>query len=81
MISLTVAADMQQVDRELGVRYVLEGSVRKAAGRVHITDSSLTPRAVNHIWADKFDGELADVFDLQERVTMNRTGFAGGSKP
>ena len=60
-----------QVGRELGVRYVLEGSVRKAAGRVRIAGQLAETATGNHIWADKFDGELADIFDLQDRVTTS----------
>jgi TolB-like protein/class 3 adenylate cyclase len=65
------AVDIKQVGRELGVRYVLEGSVRKAAGRVRITGQLIEAATNNHIWADKFDGELADIFDLQDRITAN----------
>jgi len=60
-----------QVGRELGVRYVLEGSVRKAADRVRISAQLAETASGNHIWADKFDGELANIFDLQDRVTRS----------
>ena len=60
---------MKQVGRELGVRYVLEGSVRKAAGRVRITGQLIDATTGRHVWADRFDGDLADVFELQDRVT------------
>jgi TolB-like protein/Flp pilus assembly protein TadD len=63
------AVDVGQVGRELGVRYVLSGSVRKAAGHVRITGQLAETATGKHIWADKFDGELVDIFDLQDRVT------------
>jgi len=63
------ATDVKQIGRELGVRYVLEGSVRKSANRVRITGQLVdTPTGV-HIWADRFDGSLEDIFDLQDQVT------------
>ena len=58
---------MKQVGRELGVRYVLEGSVRKAGNRVRITGQLIDASTGTHLWADRFDGELADVFDLQDQ--------------
>jgi adenylate cyclase len=63
--------DVKQVARELAVRYVLEGSVRKAGERVRITGQLVQAETGQHIWADKFDGELADVFDLQDQVTAS----------
>jgi len=63
--------DVAQVARELGVRYVLEGSVRKAGGRVRITGQLIEAETARHIWAGKFDGELADVFDLQDQMTAS----------
>ncbi len=63
------AVDVRQVGRELGVRYVLEGSVRRAGGRVRITGQLVEAQTGAHLWADRFDGELADVFDLQDRIT------------
>jgi len=63
------AVDVKQVGRELGVRYVLEGSIRKAAGRVRITGQLIDATTGGHIWADRFDGDLADIFELQDRVT------------
>jgi TolB-like protein/DNA-binding SARP family transcriptional activator len=63
--------DVTQVARELAVRYVLEGSVRKAGGRVRITGQLIQAETAQHIWADKFDGELADVFDLQDQITAS----------
>ena len=68
------AVDVKQVGRELGVRYVLEGSVRRAGGRVRITGQLIDAATGAHLWADRFDGELADVFDLQDRVTASVVG-------
>jgi TolB-like protein len=68
------AVDIKQVGRELGVRYVLEGSVRKAAGRVQITGQLIEATTNNHLWADKFDGELQDVFELQDKITASVVG-------
>ncbi len=61
--------DVRDVGRELGVRYVVEGSVRKAGNRVRVTAQLLDCVDGSHIWADKFDGELDDIFDLQDRLT------------
>ena len=66
--------DIRQVGRELGVRYVLEGSVRKAGNRVRITGQLIDAADGTHIWADRFDGELDDIFDLQDRVTSSVIG-------
>src|SRR3954454_21963444 len=63
--------DIRQVGRELGVRYVLEGSVRKAGGRVRITGQLVEAASGAHLWADRFDGELADVFELQDKITTS----------
>jgi TolB-like protein/tetratricopeptide (TPR) repeat protein len=68
------AADVKQVGRDLGVRYVLEGSVRKAANRVRITGQLIDVSTGAHIWADRFDGELANIFDLQDQVTASVVG-------
>jgi TolB-like protein/DNA-binding winged helix-turn-helix (wHTH) protein len=68
------AIDVKQVGRELGVRYVLEGSVRKAGGRVRITAQLLEATTGTHIWADRFDGSLDDVFDLQDTVASSVAG-------
>ncbi len=68
------AVDVKQVGRELGVRYVLEGSVRKAGGRIRITGQLVDTSTSAHIWADHFDGTLDDVFDLQDRVTSSVVG-------
>jgi adenylate cyclase len=61
--------DVRQLGRELGVGYVLQGSVRKAGGRVRITAQLCAADTGRTVWADRFDGDLADVFDLQDRVT------------
>ena len=66
--------DMKQVGRELGVRYVLEGSVRKAGGRVRITAQLIDAASGAHLWADRFDGSLKDVFDLQHKVASSVAG-------
>src|SRR5215470_1305431 len=63
--------DIRKVGRELGVRYVLEGSVRKSGNRVRITVQLIEAASGSHIWADRFDGTLDDVFDLQDRVTAS----------
>jgi adenylate cyclase len=68
------AVDVKQVGRELGVRYVLEGSVRKAGGRVRITGQLINATTGTHIWADRFDGSLADVFDLQDQIATSVAG-------
>ena len=60
--------------RELGVRYVLEGSVRKAGNRVRITGQLIEAATRAHLWADRFDGALDDVFDLQDRITESVVG-------
>ena len=66
--------DIKQVGRELGVRYMLEGSVRKAGARLRITGQLIDAETAAHIWADRFDGALDDVFDLQDRVTRQVVG-------
>jgi adenylate cyclase len=68
------AVDVKEVGRELGVRYVLEGSVRKAGGRVRITAQLIDALSGTHLWADRFDGSLADVFDLQDKVALSVAG-------
>ena len=68
------AVDVKQVGRELGVRYVLEGSVRKAGGRVRITAQLIEATSGTHLWADRFDGSLEDVFDLQDKVAASVAG-------
>jgi hypothetical protein len=66
--------DVKQVGRELGVRYVLEGSVRKTANRVRITAQLIDALNGAHLWADRFDGALDDIFDLQDQVTASVVG-------
>ncbi len=68
------AVDVKQIGRELGVRYVLEGSVRKAANRVRITGQLVDAATGAHLWADRFDGGLDEVFDLQDRVATSVVG-------
>jgi adenylate cyclase len=68
------AVDVKQVGRELGVRYVLEGSVRKAGGRVRITAQLIDTSSGAHLWADRFDGSLEDIFDLQDKVAISVAG-------
>jgi adenylate cyclase len=66
--------DVKQVGRELGVRYVLEGAVRKAGGRLRITGQLIDATNGAHLWADHFDGSLDDVFDLQDKVASSVAG-------
>ena len=68
------AVDIKQVSRELGVRYVLEGSVRKAGKRIRVTGQLIDASTDAHIWADKFDSDLEDIFDLQDRLTSSVIG-------
>jgi len=68
------AVDIKQVGRELGVRYVLEGSVRKAGNRVRITGQLIEAATQHHLWADRFDGSLEDIFALQDSVTESVVG-------
>src|SRR5262245_21126524 len=68
------AVDVKQIGRELGVRYVLEGSVRRAGNRVRITGQLIDTSSGSHLWADRFDGPLEDIFDLQDQVTSNVVG-------
>src|SRR5262249_23479134 len=68
------AVDLKQVGRELGVRYVLEGSVRKAGNRVRITAQLIDSTTTAHIWGDRFEGTLDDVFELQDQVASNVAG-------
>ena len=66
--------DIRQVGRELGVRYVLEGSVRKAGTRVRITGQLIDATTGAHLWADRFEGNLTDIFELQDQVTISVVG-------
>jgi TolB-like protein len=68
------AVDVKQVGSELGVRYVLEGSVRKAAKRVRITGQLIDSSTGAHLWADRFEGALEDIFGLQDQVTTSVIG-------
>jgi TolB-like protein len=77
------AIDVKQIGRELGVRYVLEGSVRKAGGRVRITAQLIDAANSAHLWADRFDGSLEDSFRSSgqggfQRRGRHRAGIAGG---
>jgi TolB-like protein/class 3 adenylate cyclase/Flp pilus assembly protein TadD len=72
------AVDVKQVAQELGVRYVLEGSVRKAGNRARITGQLIDTTTGAHIWADRFDGALDDIFELQDQVA---SGVAGAIEP
>lgn len=66
--------DVKEVGRELGVRYVLEGSVRKGGNRVRITAQLIDALTGTHLWADRFDGSLEDVFELQDKVAVSVAG-------
>jgi TolB-like protein len=68
------AVDVKQVGRELGVRYVLEGSVRKAGDRVRITAQLIDALSSGHLWADRFDGSLEDIFELQDKIAVSVAG-------
>jgi TolB-like protein len=68
------AVDVKQVGRELGVRYVLEGSVRKAANRIRIAGQLIDAETGAHLWAGRFEGALEDMFDLQDHVTSSVVG-------
>ena len=68
------AVDVRQVARELGVRYVLEGSIRKAGTRVRIVGQLIDAVGGHHVWADRFEGEISDIFELQDKVTERVVG-------
>jgi TolB-like protein/class 3 adenylate cyclase/Tfp pilus assembly protein PilF len=68
------AVDIKQVGRELGVRYILEGSVRKSGSRVRISGQLIDTATGAHLWADRFDGNLEDIFELQDQVAANVVG-------
>jgi adenylate cyclase len=68
------AVDVKQVSRELGVRYVLEGSLRRDRDRVRITAQLIDATTANHIWSDRYDGDIEDIFDLQDRITESVVG-------
>ncbi|GMQ90689.1 MAG: tetratricopeptide repeat protein [Gammaproteobacteria bacterium] len=65
-----VAIDVRQVAKELGVRYVLEGSVRKAGSRVRVTVQLIDAETGHHVWAERYDREMEDIFDLQDEMTQ-----------
>jgi len=67
-------ADVKEVGRELGVRYVLEGSVRRAANRVRLTAQLIDAKTGGHLWAHRFEGTPEDIFDLQDQVTARAVG-------
>ena len=69
------SVDIRQVGRELGVRYVLEGGVRKAGNRLRITTQLIEAETGAHLWADRFDGALDDVFELQDQITERVVGI------
>jgi TolB-like protein len=69
------AVDVRRVGRELGVRYVLEGGVRKAGARLRITAQLLEAETGAHLWADRYDGAIEDVFDLQDKITHGIVGI------
>ena len=66
--------DLKRIGIELGVRYLLEGSVRKGGGRVRITAQLIEAETATHLWADRFDGPLDEVFELQDKVAINVAG-------
>jgi len=68
------AIDIKQVGRDLGVRYVVEGSVRQSGGRVRIAGQLIDSITGSHLWADRFEGRLEDVFELQDQVTAGVVG-------
>lgn len=68
------AVDVKQVGRELGVRYVLEGSVRKAGNRIRIAGQLIDAETGTHLWADRFEGPMEDMFELQDRLTSSVVG-------
>jgi adenylate cyclase len=63
------AVDVKQVGRELGVRYVLEGSMRKAGNRIRVTAQLIEAGTGNHVWAERYDRDLADIFAVQDEIT------------
>ena len=71
--------DVKQVGRELGVRYVLEGSVRRAGNRLRITGQLIGAETGTHIWAEQWDCELTDIFDLQDQITARIHNAIGGT--
>jgi adenylate cyclase len=72
------SVDVREVGQRLGVRYVLEGSVRRAGGQLRVTGQLVEAETGSHVWADRYDGPLSDVFELQDRIT---TAVAGVLEP
>jgi TolB-like protein/class 3 adenylate cyclase len=68
------AVDIKQVGWDLGVRYVLEGSIRKAGGKIRLTGQLIDATTGNHLWADRYDGSLEDIFELQDKITSSVVG-------
>ena len=68
------AVDVKQVARELGVRYILEGSVRRAGQRVRITGQLIEAESGNHLWAERFDRDMTDIFAIQDEITQSVVG-------
>src|SRR5688572_20034151 len=68
------AVDVRTVGQELGVRYVLEGSVRRSGERLRLTGQLLDAREGTHLWAERFDGRVEDIFDLQDDITTRVVG-------
>src|SRR5262249_61489607 len=68
------AVDVKKVGRELGVRYILEGSVRKAGNHMRITGQLIDALTGAHLWADRFNGTLENIFDLQDSITASVVG-------
>ena len=68
------AVDVKQVGRDLGVRYVLEGSIRKSGKRIRVTGQLIDASVGTHLWADRFDGAVEDVFELQDQITASVVG-------
>jgi adenylate cyclase len=73
------AVDVKQVAAELGVQYVIEGSVRKAANRVRITAQLIEADSGRHVWAERYDRDLSDIFEVQDEITTAITGTVGPS--
>jgi adenylate cyclase len=73
------AIDVKQVGRELGVRYVLEGSIRRASNRLRVTGQLIETASGGHVWADRWDCELADIFEIQDQVTARIYNAIGGA--
>jgi len=68
------SVDSKRIARELGVRYLLEGSVRKSAGRVRVTGQLIEAASGRHLWADRFDGDMAEIFELQDQIVTRVVG-------